>query len=82
MERLQKIKEEFEKEGLPCEVFYIEERDPAEGILEVLQKGDYDMVMVANKGLSGLKRILMGSVSLEVLRKAHIPVFVYKRSGS
>ncbi len=77
--RLNQIKESFEKEGLPCEVVYIEERDPAEGIIEVLQQGNFDMVMVANKGLSGLKRILMGSVSLEVLRKAHIPVFVYKK---
>ena len=78
-ERLNQIRESFEKEGLPCEVVYIEEREPAEGIIEVLQQGDFDMVMVANKGLSGLRRILMGSVSLEVLRKAHIPVFVYKK---
>jgi len=78
-EKLNLLKEEFEKNGLPCEVVYIEERDPVEGILEVLQRGNFDMVMVANKGLSGLKRILMGSVSLEVLRKAHIPVFVYKK---
>jgi len=79
-ERLDQIKEKFEREGLQTEVVYLEEKDPAEGILEFIQKGDFDMVMVANKGLSGLKRILMGSVSLEVLRKAHIPVFVHKTS--
>ena len=78
-QRLNQIKEEFEKEGLKTEIVYLEERDPAEGIIEVLQKTDFDMVAVANKGLSGLKRILMGSVSLEILRKAHIPVFVYKK---
>ncbi|NPB05443.1 MAG: universal stress protein [Aquificae bacterium] len=78
LQKLSQIREEFEKEGIPCEVVYVEEREPAEGILEVIRKGDYDMVMVANKGLSGLKRILMGSVSLEVLRKSPIPVFVYK----
>lgn len=78
-EKLQQIKKEFEKEGLTCEVVYVEEREPAEGVIEVLQKGDFDMVMVANKGLSGLKRIMMGSVSLDILRKAHIPVFVYKK---
>jgi nucleotide-binding universal stress UspA family protein len=79
-ERLNQIKEEFEKEGLPCEVVYIEEKEPVEGILEVIEKGEFDTIMVANKGLSGLKRILMGSVSLEVLRKAPIPVFVYKKT--
>jgi len=79
-EKLQQIKEQFEKEGLRCEVVYIEEREPAEGVLEVIQKGDFDTVMVANKGLSGLKRILMGSVSLDILRKSPIPVFVYKKA--
>ena len=78
-EKLDHVRELFEKNNLSTEVVYIEERDPVEGILEFLQKGDYDMIMVANKGLSGLKRILMGSVSLEVLRKSHIPVFVYKQ---
>ncbi len=80
-ERLNQIRERFERENLRCEVVYVEEREPAEGIIEFLQKGDFDMVMVANKGLSGLKRILMGSVSLEVLRKSHIPTFVYKDNG-
>ena len=79
-EKLEQVKETFEKNNLKTEIVYVEERDPAEGIIEFIQKGDYDMIMVANKGLSGLKRILMGSVSLEVLRKSHIPVFVYKTS--
>ena len=77
-ERLEKIKERFEGEGLTAEVYYIEEREPAEGILEILNSDSFDMVMLADRGLSGLKRILMGSVSLEVLRKAHIPTFIYK----
>jgi len=78
-QKLEEIKKDFENGGLNCEILYIEEREPAEGVVEVLQKGDFDMVMVANKGLSGLKRIMMGSVSLDILRKSHIPVFVYKK---
>ncbi|RTZ70620.1 MAG: universal stress protein, partial [Aquificaceae bacterium] len=78
-EKLNRIKEEFEGEGLPCEVVYLESQDPAEGIVRTLHRGSFDMVMVANKGLSGLKRILMGSVSLEILRKSPIPVLVYKK---
>ncbi|RTZ58015.1 MAG: universal stress protein [Gammaproteobacteria bacterium] len=78
-EKLNRIKEEFEGEGLPCEVVYLESQDPAEGIVKTLHRGSFDMVMVANKGLSGLKRILMGSVSLEILRKSPIPVLVYKK---
>ncbi len=80
LQYLNQLKEKFEKENLPCEVIFVEEREVVEGILEVIENGSYDMIMVANKGLSGLKRILMGSVSLEVLRKSPIPVFVYKKS--
>jgi nucleotide-binding universal stress UspA family protein len=77
-EKLAQLKERFEQNGISCEVAYIEEREPAEGILEVINNDGFDMVMLADRGLSGLKRILMGSVSLEVLRKSHIPTFIYK----
>ena len=78
-EKLNRIKEEFEREGLPCEVIYLESGEPSEAIVKTLRQGSFNMVMVANKGLSGLKRILIGSVSLEILRKSPIPVFVYKK---
>jgi nucleotide-binding universal stress UspA family protein len=78
-QKLEEIKKRFDETGIEAKVLYIEEKDPEEGILEVLEEGDFDMVMVADRGLSGLKRILMGSVSLEVLRKSHIPTFIYKR---
>jgi nucleotide-binding universal stress UspA family protein len=77
---LDKYIELFQQKGVKAQPIFIEEREPAEGILEILNKGNYDMVMVANKGLSGLKRILIGSVSLEILRKSHISVFVFKHS--
>jgi len=78
-EKLSQLKEKLEKEGLAAEVVYIEDREPAEGILETVEQQKADMVMVADRGLSGLKRILMGSVALEVLRKSHVPTFIYKR---
>jgi nucleotide-binding universal stress UspA family protein len=79
LEKLQQLKERLETKGLKTEIVYIEEREPAEGIIETINGRDFDMVMVADRGLSGLKRILMGSVSLEVLRKSHIPTFIYKK---
>jgi nucleotide-binding universal stress UspA family protein len=78
-EKLNQLRERLEKEGLAAEVVYIEDREPAEGILETVEQQKADMVMVADRGLSGLKRILMGSVALEVLRKSHVPTFIYKR---
>jgi nucleotide-binding universal stress UspA family protein len=46
----------------------------AHGILE--QAKDALMVVVGSRGRSGLKRVLLGSVSRAVLEKAHVPVVV------
>jgi nucleotide-binding universal stress UspA family protein len=78
-EKLAELKKKIEEAGFAAEVVYLEEKEPAEGILEVAESRNFDMVMVADRGLSGLKRILIGSVALEVLRKAHLPTFIYKR---
>jgi nucleotide-binding universal stress UspA family protein len=46
----------------------------AHGILE--QAADALMVVVGSRGRTGLKRVLLGSVSRAVLEKAHVPVVV------
>lgn len=45
-------------------------------ILRVVEEHDIDLVVMASHGRSGLARVLMGSVTEEVLRKAACPVFV------
>jgi len=80
-EKLNELKRYLEAKGFNAEVVILEDKDPAEGILETATQKEADMVMVADRGLSGLKRILMGSVALEVLRKAHLPTFIFKRKN-
>jgi nucleotide-binding universal stress UspA family protein len=46
----------------------------AHGLIE--QAKDAAMVVVGTRGRSGLKRLLLGSVSQAVLEKAHVPVVV------
>jgi nucleotide-binding universal stress UspA family protein len=46
----------------------------AHGILD--QAKDALMVVVGSRGRTGLKRVLLGSVSRAVLEKAHVPVVV------
>lgn len=50
---------------------------PATELLKLIDSGDYDMVVIGNRGLSGIKEY-MGSVSNKVLHGANIPVLVVK----
>lgn len=51
--------------------------NPATELLKLIEKGGYDMVVMGNRGLSGMKEF-MGSVSLKVLNGSTIPVLVVK----
>ncbi|RNL42932.1 universal stress protein [Paraeggerthella hongkongensis] len=51
--------------------------NPATEILKLVDQRDYDLVVVGNRGLSGLKEYL-GSVSHKILHGSKIPVLVAK----
>ena len=51
--------------------------NPANEILKLLDRRNYDMVVIGNRGLSGLKEYT-GSVSHKVLAGSKIPVLIVK----
>lgn len=51
---------------------------PAESITRVASEGDYDMIIIGSRGLGGLKKFLLGSVSNSVLQEAKCSVLVVK----
>lgn len=51
--------------------------NPAAEIVKLANKGGYDLVVIGNRGLSGMKEY-MGSVSHKVLHGSNVPVLVAK----
>ena len=51
---------------------------PAEQIVNLSEELGAGVVVVGSRGLGGLRRALMGSVSDSVVRHAHCPVFVVR----
>lgn len=56
----------------------IETGSPAETIVKVVDKYQYDLVIIGNRGLNQLQRLLLGSVSTKVVSAARCSVLVVK----
>ena len=70
-----RLRDRLEWEGVRAE-YRIRLGDPATEILEVARERGADLIAMTSHGRSGLRRILMGSVTEEVLRESEIPLLV------
>jgi len=55
--------------------------NPAAEIVELAEELGVGLVVVGSRGLGGVRRALMGSVSDSVVRHAHCPVLVVRIEG-
>ena len=54
------------------------EGDPADAILDVAEETNADLVVVGNKGMTGAKRFLLGSVPNKISHHAPCGVFIVR----
>ena len=57
---------------------FAREGDPADAILDVAEERDSDLIVVGNKGMSGAKRFLLGSVPNKVSHHAPCSVLIIR----
>jgi nucleotide-binding universal stress UspA family protein len=55
---------------------------PDEEIVTLGEEMDAGLIVMGSRGLGGIRRVLMGSVSDSVVRHAHCPVLVVRRKGA
>jgi len=63
--------------GVPVEV-YPRQGDPADAILDVAEERGSDLIVVGNKGMTGAKRFLLGSVPNKVSHHAPCSVMIIR----
>jgi nucleotide-binding universal stress UspA family protein len=63
--------------GVPVNV-YPRQGDPADAILDVAEERDADLVVVGNKGMTGARRFLLGSVPNKVSHHAPCSVLIIR----
>lgn len=62
-------------EGLKIKTV-VREGDPAEGLIDVAEEENADLIIVGNKGMSGAKRFLLGSVPNQISHHAPTNVLI------
>ena len=72
-----RVRDLLRQDGVAADSLALEGR-PADTIIQAARDNDCDLIVVGNQGRSGLERILMGSVSQQVVTHARCPVLVVK----
>lgn len=71
------VKKDLEEANIPVTQKIIK-GEPVGKITEVAERENYDLIVIGNRGLGGLKKFMLGSVSNGVIQNAKINVLVVK----
>jgi nucleotide-binding universal stress UspA family protein len=70
----ERVLAEAERQGVPVEVHNPGSNDPAEALIRIAEEVNADLVVVGNRGMSGVARFVLGSVPNKVAH--HCPCSV------
>ena len=74
---LREAEEQIKETGVDVQTF-ARQGDPADAILDVAEEQNADLIVVGNKGMSGAKRFLLGSVPNKVSHHAPCSVLIIR----
>ncbi|WP_091740669.1 universal stress protein [Phenylobacterium immobile] len=75
---LASAKEAADRLGVPVETVLLEDAVPAEAIIDTAKARNCSLIAMASHGRRGLGRLLLGSVTSEVLARSPVPVLVVR----
>jgi len=74
--RLENLSKEVEKEFGVSVSINVLEGDPSEILIEYSEDNECDLIVLGRRGLSGLERLLLGSVTQRVAAKSKVDVLI------
>ena len=72
------VEDEAKAAGVPCTPLITKSPLPYRGIVDAAEKKGCDAIFMASHGHRGLKKLLLGSVTQEVLTHSKVPVLVFR----
>ena len=73
---LSKLKDECDKKGIKVKTV-LTHGEPVSVILETIKEDGHDLIIMGTHGKTGLRRLVLGSIAENVVRKSDIPVLLY-----
>jgi hypothetical protein len=80
-EHLESIKSRAAKEGIDCEIIVHRSEEPFQDIVNDAARNKVDMIIIGTHGKTGLKRLMMGSVTAKVIGHAPCKVMVIPKDA-
>ena len=80
-EHLESVKSRALKEGIDCEIAVHRGEEPFQNIVNDAAKNQVDMIIIGTHGRTGLKRLMMGSVTAKVIGHAPCKVLVVPKDA-
>jgi len=80
-QHLESIKSSASKEGVDCEIIVRQGEEPYKYIVEEAAKNKVNMIIMGRRGRTGLKRLMMGSVTAKVIGHAPCDIIVVPRAA-
>lgn len=68
----------FEQAGIEVETALVESHSVSKGILAKAREVGADLIVMGSHGKKGLEKLVLGSVTSQVLSHAHLPVLVVR----
>lgn len=79
---LREVRARIPDEYGSVDVRVVEQGNAAAGIVKETGRDDIDLVAMATHGRGGLRRMVLGSVAESVVRRAQVPVLLYRPVGT
>lgn len=65
--------------GIDASAKAIFRKEIAKEILKEAEEGNFDLIVIGSRGLSGIHKFLLGSITLKLINQTSQPILVYKR---
>lgn len=75
---LARVESQLKAEGIKVTSEVMEDHRPAESIIDFSQQNSVDLIVMTTHGYTGIKKLLIGSVALNVLHESHVPILLIR----
>ncbi|MCA0014619.1 universal stress protein [Mesorhizobium sp. B292B1B] len=75
---LDQVREATDRMGVSAEFLHVPDAHPAKAIIETAKSRSCDLIVMASHGRRGIRKLLLGSQTSEVLAEGSVPVLVVR----